>query len=292
MSLHEQRCGTLIASFPPRDEVEIGPFIGTPSDVCHAIDWLDGARRTTLRRNGFRADNIQPVPMRRAQPFPDMTSVRPNPMRVAHRGMPLAARENTLAAFALALEAGADGIELDVHATRNGVVVVHHDPVLPDGRPIASLPFAGVLAAVPDIPTLEQVCNLVDGRAELFVEIKGDAIEVAVGRQLDAYAGDAAIHSFDHALIARLHDAESAHRLGVLLDEGSDIDAVALMARCGAADVWPHHSLATPEFIDRVHGSGGRVIVWTVNDPAAAAVLAESGADGICSDDISKLPRR
>ena len=52
VTLHEQRCGTLVASFPPRDEVEIGPFIGTLGDVCHAIDWLDAAGRRTLRRNG------------------------------------------------------------------------------------------------------------------------------------------------------------------------------------------------------------------------------------------------
>ena len=44
--------------------------------------------------------------------------------------MPRLARENTLASFALALEAGADGIELDVHVSKDGVVVVNHDPTL------------------------------------------------------------------------------------------------------------------------------------------------------------------
>ena len=51
------------------------------------------------------------------------------PLRIAHRGMPRRLRENTLPSFAAALAAGADGIELDVHATSDGVVVVHHDAV-------------------------------------------------------------------------------------------------------------------------------------------------------------------
>src|SRR5687767_7507148 len=54
----------------------------------------------------------------------------PRPEVIAHRGLPRMARENTLSSFALAIDAGADAIELDVHATREGVVVVHHDPWL------------------------------------------------------------------------------------------------------------------------------------------------------------------
>lgn len=216
-----------------------------------------------------------------------MTSTRPNPIRVAHRGMPRQARENTLASFAMALEAGADGIELDVHATLDGVVVVHHDGALADGRAIASH-----RAAELGLPTLADVFDLVQGRAELFVEIKGEAVEMHVAAELDRYNGDAAIHSFDHALIERLHHAETSHRLGVLLDRGSRDDPVALMAKCGAADVWPHHSLASEGLVERVHGGGGRVIVWTVNDPATGAVLAARGVDGICTDDVRILPAR
>ena len=49
---------------------------------------------------------------------------------IAHRGTPRELPENSLPGFARALEAGAQGIELDVHLTADGVVVVHHDPVL------------------------------------------------------------------------------------------------------------------------------------------------------------------
>ena len=74
--------------------------------------------------------------------------------------MPRLARENTLPSFQLAMDAGADGLELDVHATSDGVVVVHHDAELPDGRAISSFTLAELrrheaAPGVP-IPTLQE----------------------------------------------------------------------------------------------------------------------------------------
>src|SRR3954468_7057588 len=115
----------------------------------------------------------------------------PSPLRVAHRGMPRLAPENSLPSFALALEAGAQGLELDVHATADGVVVVHHDPALRDGTVIARATAAAItsreLAPGTTLPTLAQLCDLVAGRAELFVEVKGEGIEQAVLEVLDGY---------------------------------------------------------------------------------------------------------
>src|SRR5690349_17048621 len=78
-------------------------------------------------------------------PAPGLIVPMPHhPLHIAHRGMPRLARENTLPSFALALEAGADGLELDVHATRDGVVVVHHDAVLSGGLAIADETLATI----------------------------------------------------------------------------------------------------------------------------------------------------
>ncbi|CAG1769689.1 partial putative glycerophosphodiester phosphodiesterase 1, partial [uncultured bacterium] len=64
---------------------------------------------------------------------------------IAHRGANREAPENTLAAFSAALEIGVEGIELDVHATADGIPVIHHDPVIGEGRtPIADLSLAAV----------------------------------------------------------------------------------------------------------------------------------------------------
>ena len=209
-----------------------------------------------------------------------------HPLRIAHRGMPRLARENTLPSFALALEAGADGIELDVHATRDGVVVVHHDSVVSGGLSIADRTFAELRSATgAAVPTLAEVCELVAGRAELFVEVKGRDIEQQVLEVMGSYTGSFAIHSFDHALIARLHRVDDTIRLGVLFEELRG-DVAAVMAATGARDVWPHAPLVTEALVEVVHAADGRVITWTVNTATDAERLVALGVDGLCGDDV------
>ena len=205
--------------------------------------------------------------------------------------MPRQARENTLASFALALAAGADGIELDVHATSDGVVVVHHDAEIAGGAPIARLSLADLrerTAGAEQISTLREVCALVKGRAELFVEIKGAGIEQVVVGALEGYDGAVAIHSFDHALIQRLADAACPYRLGILVEKR--VDAVRdLMERTGALDFWPQHKLVTSALVAEVHQFGGRVIPWTVNSAGDVRRVTALGVDGICTDDVTQL---
>lgn len=212
--------------------------------------------------------------------------------------MPRLARENTLRSFTLALDAGADAIELDVHCSADGVPVVHHDAAFPDGTPVASL-TADQLArrdatAETGVPTLAATCSLVGHRATLLVEIKAPAIEAQVLAVLNDHEGDAAVHSFDHDLIARVHALDPTMRVGVLLDEGTIWSAAAvhaLMQRTEALDVWPHHSLVTAELVQAVHYANGRVLAWTVNELDLAERLARAGVDGLCSDDVRLLPR-
>ncbi len=215
------------------------------------------------------------------------------PLRIAHRGMPRLAPENTLPAFVRALEAGADGVELDVHATRDEVVVVHHDPVLPDGTVIADTPLALLrrheAAAGVGIPTLAEVTDLVAGRATLFVEIKGAGIEQLVLDALAKYSGDCAIHSFDHAMIRRIRALSSQVRLGILFEDAVG-DVARQMERAGASDVWPHWPLVTPALVAATHAAGGRVIPWTVNDASRAEALAAAGVDALCGDDVRLFP--
>lgn len=210
-------------------------------------------------------------------------------LRIAHRGMPRLAPENTLASFALALDAGAQGIELDVHATRDGVIVVHHDPVLPGGEAIGDSLFTALrdrtTAGGEVLPTLAEVCALVRGRAELFVEVKGAGIERMVLDVMRGYDGSFAIHSFDHALIARLHALDDTLRLGVLFEDPV-ADPAALMRATGAKDVWPHAPLITAPLVREVHDAAGRVIAWTVNDATTARHLTTLGVDGLCGDDV------
>jgi len=206
--------------------------------------------------------------------------------------MPRLAWENSLVAFELALQLGADGIELDVHATSDEVVVVRHDPVLENGLVIADETLDTLRAAGRSrsrLPELDDVCRLVDGRAELFVEIKGVGIEQLVVDVMRRCNGPFAIHSFDHPLIARIHAIDPTIRLGVLF-ESAPADVRALMSVTGARDVWPQHALVSQRLVDDVHDAGGRVIAWTVNEPADVERLTRLGVDGLCGDDVRLFP--
>ncbi len=217
------------------------------------------------------------------------------PIRIAHRGMPRKIRENTLPSFALAMDSGADGLELDVHTTSDGVVVIHHDPELASGERIDTLSRdeLGKREAAPGIaiPTLRELCELVRGRIALFVELKGAGVERATLDALAGYDGPFALHSFDHEMIRRARRLDARVRLGVLLEDAAG-DAAAVLARAGATDLWPQHSLVSGELVQVVHAAGGRVIPWTVNEPGEARRLAAAGVDAICTDDVTMAALR
>src|SRR5262245_86787 len=93
------------------------------------------------------------------------------PLVLGHRGSPRRARENTLESFALAREDGADGVELDVHGTRDGGLVVHHDATIEGFGVLAEHDAAGIRAAYPWLPTLAEVLDECRGLL-VNVEIK------------------------------------------------------------------------------------------------------------------------
>jgi glycerophosphoryl diester phosphodiesterase len=205
--------------------------------------------------------------------------------------MPRRVRENTLPSFAAALSAGADGIELDVHSTADGVVVVHHDFQIAGGMAIAATPWRELQRMASqrgiEIPTLADVCEIVSDSAELFVEIKGAGIERAVLAVLTGHGGPSAIHSFDHPTIRRLSLLDRRLRLGLLFEDPVP-DVASMLAANGALDAWPHHSIVNAALVDAVHEeAGGRVIAWTVNDERDLLRLAALGVDGLCTDDVS-----
>jgi glycerophosphoryl diester phosphodiesterase len=219
------------------------------------------------------------------------------PHRIAHRGASREFHENTLPAFRRALELGASGIELDVHATRDGIVVVHHDPVVRPvsaggGRTeiaIANVTWEELLELEPQtgvgIPTLGDVLTLVGDRATVYVELKGAGVEEAAIATIHAGHARCAVHSFDHAAVERASRLAPEVPRGLLFDSYT-IDPAGAMRAAGARDVWPHWSLIDSRLVERVHDVGGRVIAWTVNDAADAAALLEIGVDGICTDDV------
>jgi glycerophosphoryl diester phosphodiesterase len=217
--------------------------------------------------------------------------------RIGHRGAPREFPENSLPAFRRAFERGANAVELDVHATSDGEIVVHHDPVIArtansyGGVPIVDLAFAQLkavrLAEGVGIPTLAEVLRVAPARSRVYVEIKGEAIEELVAEVIRASSVECAVHSFDHAAIARLQRYAPEIPRGILYDRQIDVDEA--IWETGARDIWPNWKLIDRETVERVHARSGRVIAWTVNSAASAADLATIGVDGVCTDDIRLL---
>lgn len=208
--------------------------------------------------------------------------------------MPRDHPENTLPGFALALEAGVQGIELDVHATGDGVVVVHHDPTV-SGLAVASAGgSAQRISALPleelrsleggrAIPTLEEVLALVDGRARVYVEVKASGMEELVIGLLKPRVEWCGIHSFDHRIVAKIHGAVPALRCGVLMSSYL-LHPLGPLQDTGALDLWQHWSMIDEPLVEQVHAHGGRVIAWTVNDVSTVRLLRGWGVDGMCTD--------
>lgn len=229
-------------------------------------------------------------------------TARARPLLIGHRGAPRERPENTLPSFLRALELQADGIELDVHCTKDRVVVVHHDEIPratpPSGklarRRIDDLTFDELqgfsVRGLALISTLEESLAVIRGRADVFIELKGAGIEhevVDVVRHSPAPAR-CALHSFDHAQIARARAIAPELRGGILFDRPVP-DAVAAMHAADALDVWPSREHVNDSLVESVHEAGGRVIPWTVNTGEQAVELAVLGVDALCTDLIAVL---
>lgn len=215
------------------------------------------------------------------------------PAIIGHRGAPRDHPENTLAAFLRALELGATGVELDVHVTGDGVVVVHHDFAVAavgtsgerlriERSPLDDVLAAGTAAGV-SIPTLGEVLEMVDGRATVYVELKGAGTDAAVADLLRGRESWTAVHSFDHRAARRARSLLPGLRTGVLL-QSYLVDTAAALHAAEATDLWQWYEYVDQQLVDDVHRAGGRVIAWTVNEVSTARALASMGVDGLCTD--------
>ncbi|HEX5631605.1 MAG TPA: glycerophosphodiester phosphodiesterase [Gemmatimonadales bacterium] len=209
---------------------------------------------------------------------------------IAHRGASAHELENTRAAFRKARQLGADAVELDVHATRDGGLVVHHDATVGTLGRIADLTVDQLqqhrLANDETVPLLSEVLPLLRG-LDVWVEVKGleeyyDALllrALAEGPEPDRYA----VHSFDHRLVRRLGQRQPSLRLGVLL-VGRLVDPIPALEAAGASTLWQSAEWVDRPLLDAVHATGRRVIAWTANDDAEITRLSGIGVDGICTD--------
>jgi glycerophosphoryl diester phosphodiesterase len=209
---------------------------------------------------------------------------------IAHRGVPRQEPENSLPGFELAVRQKVHGIELDVHATKDGVVVVHHDPNIRHGPLINTLTLTELhrypLAPGVEIPTLAAVLDRMAKSTPppvVYVEVKAKGIEEAVVEVLDYARVPTAVHAFDHRVAARVTSIRPSIPTGILLDSYL-IDPGGALQNAGARDYWLQWSFIDRDLVRLVHDAGGRIIAWTVNERVDFAALDALGVDAICSD--------
>lgn len=244
-------------------------------------------------------------------PKPFHRHYRARPLLFGHRGAREAAPENTLAAFRRAAEAGADGVELDVQCTADGVPVVFHDWTLErttDGHGLlvqhtwaqlqgldAGRWFSPAFACE-RIPALSDVLAWAKGLGRPFlinVELKargwGDGrLEEAVARAIEesGLEEQVLVSSFNPWVLRRFGRRMPRVSLALLMapDQPLPLRAGWLRRFCGADTLHPHHSLLTPIFLKRVRRRGIWVNTWTVNDPGLLERLWRWGVGMVCSD--------
>lgn len=232
----------------------------------------------------------------------------------AHRGESSLAPENTLAAVELAWKRGADAVEIDVHLTADGHLVVCHDgnmkrtagrelviakSTLEELRALDVGVWKGAEWAGQKIPLLEEVLNTIPENRRLYVEVKvGPEAVPVLKKAIEASqkrAEQVVIISFDAAVIAAAKCQMPQHRANLLAGFEQDkqtkrwsptLDEVIASARAAKADNVAL-SAAPPldrAFVERLHQAGLNVYAWTIDSPEVVRRMIEYGAVGITTN--------
>jgi glycerophosphoryl diester phosphodiesterase len=212
---------------------------------------------------------------------------------LAHRGANRLAPENTVAAMQAAVERGADGVELDVHRSADGALVVRHDATTPAG-PVGELTVARLRELEPELPVLAEVLDVCRGLL-VNVEIKDpdprvvDGVVALLAERESGGADHVLVSSFALETVDRVRKLDPALPTG-FLSFGLDPNTALLLAyehghRAVHPDVWTLTTVDAGDLVVRAHDLGLEVNVWTVNDEAQLHTLATSGVDAVITDD-------
>jgi glycerophosphoryl diester phosphodiesterase len=223
---------------------------------------------------------------------PDRTLV------IGHRGANTHAPENTLAAFRLAAEQGADAIEFDVRATADGHLVVIHDPslerttdrqgqidrlTLEEVRRADAGGRRGQAFAGERVPLLEEVLAVARGTLLVDIELKVTGIEAEVIDQLvrTGMLDQALVTSFLEDALERVQAADRKPAVGLLQQWAEPERATAL-----GVDVYlPHVRALSADVVQSCRARGLAIIPWTVRSEDDARAVLALGVDGLIADD-------
>lgn len=247
----------------------------------------------------------------------------PRPLLFGHRGASARAPENTLAAFELAVAAGVDVLELDVHLSRDGVVVVHHDAAVDrttNGTgDVKNLEFSELCALDAGHRFLDlenehsfrgrgcqipRLCDVLEAFPQCGFNIELKQAEPSMVRavlEVLARAGtsEVVLAAADHGIMQAIEASQPGVPLGMSSVECWRFWWQAMLGRAPrefrgrCLQVPPYHYGVLPVTSRRVvkaaHAEGLEVHVWTINDPHEASHWLSRGVDGIMSDDPAAI---
>ncbi|HET9400101.1 MAG TPA: glycerophosphodiester phosphodiesterase family protein [Candidatus Acidoferrales bacterium] len=233
-------------------------------------------------------------------------------LKIAHRGASAVAPENTLAAFRLAAEMGADAIETDLRLTSDGAVVAIHDEQLSrttNGRGLVAattlaairgleagreLPLkARAKFAVQRVPTMDEVLALARRLSVgCYLEIKASREGIVERAVVEALRKQGAsrhvVISFDEEILRSVRETEPAVTIG-LLTEQRGLRGIARAEELGAREVLQRGDRVNEKFVMTARAKGLSVVVWTVDDLRRMRALAKMGVAGIISNRMERL---
>jgi glycerophosphoryl diester phosphodiesterase len=213
-------------------------------------------------------------------------------LKIGHRGAKGYEPENTLISFRKAIDLKVDGIELDVHLSSDGEIMVIHDETIDrttDGKGLVKN-FTSLQLKELAIPTLIEVLNLAKNKCFINIELKGIGtakpvaalISNSVSKKNWNYS-DFLISSFDWKMLEEIQLLNPKIQIGILTEESIE-KSLAFAKKIKAFSIHPDYRLLTEENVALVQEKGFEVYPWTVNSAADIQKIKSFKANGIISD--------
>ncbi|REG96195.1 glycerophosphodiester phosphodiesterase [Flavobacterium aquicola] len=224
-------------------------------------------------------------------------------LKIGHRGAKGYELENTLISFEKAIEMDANGIELDVHLSLDGHLIVIHDETIDrttNGKGIVNqMTLQELKSFTIDekhlIPTLDEVLDLVNKRCFVNIELKNQDTAEKVVQLIEHYVLEKKwnndhfiVSSFDWNALQQVRFLNEDVRIGVLTETDMDL-AISFARFLKAEALHPDFQLLTNEYTTKIQEKGILVFPWTVNEIDDIQKMKDFGVDGIITDFLDRI---
>ena len=224
-------------------------------------------------------------------------------LKIGHRGAKGHAPENTLISFQRAIELGVDGIELDVHLTSDLQLICIHDDTLDrttSGTGLVNSFTLSELKAVRienlyEIPTLEEVLDLIDKKIFINIELKGKNTAKPVAAIIEHFIKEKnwnyyhfIVSSFDWNALQEVRSLNPEIAIGVLTETDLAL-AIGFADFIKANSIHPYFHLLTQEYSALMQEKGFQVFPWTINEQEDIHKIKSLKVNGIISDFPDRL---